>query len=376
MAELRGDTQNPSRNDAGQTRSTGYDDGFGPRRTPAGYDPSQRTAPPGSRYNTQAQSPPPAFQQQQQQSDRQAYEMTSRPPADLTTMPGFFGEIDDLKAEIASVGNNVQEIQSLHESALSATNDAQSKNYAAQLASLKKETQLRNDDIKNRIKLLEGANAKYPSNNSDGQIRRTQTNALRQRFLGTIQEYQDMERMYDQRYRQRIERQIRIVKPDATPEEMENIIDSDSSSQVFSQSLMQAGRTSQARAVLSEVQDRHLDIKRIEKTIVELHQLFMDMSMLVEQQGETLNQVEHHAEDTTANMEQGNTFISKAIKSAKATRRKKWWCFCICIVLCVVIAILVWWFGFNHIGAGGSTTTNKTENTSSPTTPAPSPTSS
>lgn len=46
-----------------------------------------------------------------------------------------------------------------------------------------------------------------------------------------------MERMYDQRYRQRIERQIRIVKPDATPEEMENIIDSDSSSQVFSQSV-------------------------------------------------------------------------------------------------------------------------------------------
>lgn len=67
-------------------------------------------------------------------------------------MPGFFGEIDDLKAEIATVGNNVQEIQSLHESALSATNDAQSKSYAAQLASLKKETQSRNEDIKNRIK--------------------------------------------------------------------------------------------------------------------------------------------------------------------------------------------------------------------------------
>ncbi|CAO3600559.1 unnamed protein product [Absidia cylindrospora] len=117
---------------------------------------------------------------------------------------------------------------------------------------------------------------------------------------------------------------------------------------------MQAGRTGQAKAVLNEVQDRHQDIKRIEKTILELHQLFMDMSMLVEQQGQTLNQVEHHAEDTAGNMEQGNQFISRAIKSARATRRKKWWCLCICIILCVVIAILVWWFGFNHVGTGGN----------------------
>jgi syntaxin 1B/2/3 len=47
----------------------------------------------------------------------------------------------------------------------------------------------------------------------------------------------------------------------------------------------------------------------------------MDMQMLVEQQGETLDQVEHHAEDTTAQMEQGNNFIARAIKSARATRR-------------------------------------------------------
>jgi syntaxin 1B/2/3 len=47
----------------------------------------------------------------------------------------------------------------------------------------------------------------------------------------------------------------------------------------------------------------------------------MDMQMLVEQQGETLDQVEHHAEDTTQQMEQGNSFIARAIKSARATRR-------------------------------------------------------
>lgn len=36
------------------------------------------------------------------------------------------------------------------------------------------------------------------------------TAALRKRFLETIQRYQDVERLYDQKYRQRVERQIRI----------------------------------------------------------------------------------------------------------------------------------------------------------------------
>lgn len=47
-----------------------------------------------------------------------------------------------------------------------------------------------------------------------------------------------MERAFDQRYRQRIERQIRIVKPDATSEDVDDIIDSDKSNQVFTQSVI------------------------------------------------------------------------------------------------------------------------------------------
>jgi syntaxin 1B/2/3 len=83
---------------------------------------------------------------------------------------------------------------------------------------------------------------------------------------------------------------------------------------------MQANRSGQARAVLSEVQSRHDDIKKIEKTILELHQLFVDMQMMVEQQGETLQQIETHAENTLVDLEQGNKDIDKAIVSAKSTR--------------------------------------------------------
>lgn len=50
----------------------------------------------------------------------------------------------------------------------------------------------------------------------------------------------------------------------------------------------------------------------------------MDMQMMVEQQGETLKQIETAAETTVVDLEQGNKDISKAIVSAKSTRAVSW----------------------------------------------------
>ncbi|KAI8374869.1 t-SNARE [Blakeslea trispora] len=267
---------------------------------------------------------------------------------DFASTSGFFQQLDRLKSEIDSINYNIDNIGNLHNTALTSSNELQSKQIAHQLVKLKTNTQKQNMDIKHNIQVMEQFNARLP-NSSDTQMRQSQTSALKKRFLDTIQRYQDVERNYQLKYRQRIERQIRIVKPNATQDEIDDLIDHDDTPQVFAQSLMTAGRQSQSKAVLSEVQTRHDDIKHIEKTIVELHQLFMDMQMMVEQQGETLNTVENHANTATNDLEQGNVFLTKAIATAKSTRAKKWCCFFLCIGICVMIAILVWWFAFDHV---------------------------
>lgn len=43
--------------------------------------------------------------------------------------------------------------------------------------------------------------------------------------------------------------------------------------------------------------------------------------MMVEQQGEVIKEVETHMESTVVDLEQGNKDISRAIVSAKATRK-------------------------------------------------------
>lgn len=76
-----------------------------------------------------------------------------------------------------------------------------------------------------------------PASSGDLPMRKTQHAALKKKFIETIQRYQDIERTYQQKYRQRVERQIKIVQPNATPDEIERVLDSDEPPQIFAQSV-------------------------------------------------------------------------------------------------------------------------------------------
>ncbi|KAL9667825.1 hypothetical protein QQ045_002193 [Rhodiola kirilowii] len=43
-----------------------------------------------------------------------------------------------------------------------------------------------------------------------------------------------------------------------------------------------------------EIQDRHDAAKEIEKSLLELHQVFLDMAVMVEHQGEQMDDIEHY----------------------------------------------------------------------------------
>ena len=55
---------------------------------------------------------------------------------------------------------------------------------------------------------------------------------------------------------------------------------------------------------MAEIQERHEAVKDLERSLVDLHQIFLDMSVLVEAQGEMLDNIEqqvahlHHAPRT------------------------------------------------------------------------------
>ncbi|KAI7884104.1 t-SNARE [Lichtheimia hyalospora FSU 10163] len=329
-------------------------DDFGPARIPAGY---RRTpSPVVTRFDRANSPPPPTPHHHGNNTHADTYEMQIRPAPDTRTMEGFLQEVEHLKTDINVVNENIDVIEHLHNSALVSYSDNQWNQLSNELEQLQTKVRAQNNGLKIRITALGRSVA---ANASEANIRKTQSEAVRKRFLETIRRYQDIENGYRQKFRQRVERQIRIVKPEATEEEIDHIMESDQNTQLFTQSILKAGRQAQSRAVLSEVQSRHDDIKRIEKTLLELHDLFQDMQMLVSQQGEVIVEIERNAETAAQDLQHGNKNLTRAIDLARSTRAKKWCCFVICIILAVVIAILVWWFAFDHPGVGGNNNNNQ-----------------
>ncbi|KAF8628418.1 hypothetical protein AX15_003940 [Amanita polypyramis BW_CC] len=207
----------------------------------------------------------------------------------------------------------------------------------AQLEDLVEDTSTLSATLKRQIKALE----RQGGSGRDGQIRKQQTALVKSKFVEAIQNYQTVEQQYRTKYKQRMERQFKIVKPEATPEEIRAVVNDDQGGQIFSQALMNSNRYGESRRAYHEVQERHEDIKRIERTLAELAQLFNDMSLVVEQQDEVINVIETQAAAAEKDVETGLQYTEKAVDSARSARKKRWICFWITLILVAILALIL-----------------------------------
>merc|ERR1719401_1461204 len=91
--------------------------------------------------------------------------------------------------------------------------------------------------------------------------------------------------------------------------------------------------------ILEEVQrirDKHRDIVQLERSIGDLAQMFQDIALLVEAQGEMIDTIQAHVANT-------KTCTQKAEKNLHQTRKafqskNKWMC---CLVVIMIILVLV-----------------------------------
>lgn len=253
------------------------------------------------------------------------------------SMSDFYNEISSIQDSVRNFNDSVARISDLHTRSINVTDEAVGLRIAGELDELVEDTTALSDTLKRRIKALE----RQGGSGRDGQIKKQQTGLVKTKFMEAIQNYQSAEQQHRQKYKQRLERQYKIVKPDATPEEVRAVVEDDNGGQVFSQALMNTNRYGESKAAYREVQERHKDIQKIERTIAELAQLFNDMSILVEQQDETIDTIQETAAHVEKDTEAGTGHTTQAVSSARAARKKRWICFGISVLLLIIIAIII-----------------------------------
>ncbi|KAI9334341.1 t-SNARE [Zopfochytrium polystomum] len=254
-------------------------------------------------------------------------------------MKAFFAEIEQIREEISSVKSSIELIDQAHQNALNVISEEQSAQNTKELDRLMEKVNKQSTDIRNRLKTIEADNkkmSKEKKSNAELRIRISQYGAVAKKFLDVMMEYKDIQKKYQDKYKQRMERQYLIVKPTASPDEIEKMIHGDQGP-VFAQNLIHSGQKAEAKRALQDIRDRHADVQRMEQSILELQQLFIDMSVLVAAQGDLINQIEIHVDDAIDQTEQGVDALHKAVKIQKKTRKKM----CVIILLLLVVCLVV-----------------------------------
>ncbi|KAF7375573.1 Syntaxin-like protein psy1 [Mycena sanguinolenta] len=212
----------------------------------------------------------------------------------LPEMNDFRVEVSSVQDAIATFNANVTRISALNTRSLNASPENDVDAVKQELDGLVAATMALSTQLKDRLKQLQATVLPGARGRQEKEMRRRVTH-VRARFTEALQTFAQVEQDYRAKLHQRIEGQYKIVKPDATPEEIADAI-SGGGDQVSMQALT-TSLSSEARSAFTEVQSQAQDVQRVEQTLKELAQLFHDMTVLVGEQDDSglLVYVEKHA---------------------------------------------------------------------------------
>merc|ERR1712176_564692 len=91
---------------------------------------------------------------------------------------------------------------------------------------------------------------------------------------------------------------------------------------------------------VEEIENRHQGMIKIEKSIKELHHLWMELNVLVTEQQEALDRIEQNVDETKHYVEKAKANIIKSEKTNKCTRKLSCCALCLCLVIVIILAIV------------------------------------
>ncbi|XP_076291786.1 syntaxin 1A isoform X1 [Lasioglossum baleicum] len=236
-------------------------------------------------------------------------------------MTEFFAEVEEIREMIDRIQTNVEDVKKKHSAILSAPQTDEK--VKMELEDLMSDIKKTANKVRAKLKVIEQNIEQEEHTNkssADLRIRKTQHSTLSRKFVEVMTEYNRTQTDYRERCKGRIQRQLEITGRTTTNEELEEMLEQGNPA-VFTQGIIM--ETQQAKQTLADIEARHADIIKLENSIRELHDMFMDMAMLVESQGEMIDRIEYHVEHAVDYVQTATQDTKKALKYQSKARRKR-----------------------------------------------------
>ncbi|KAJ3080262.1 Plasma membrane t-SNARE, secretory vesicle fusion [Quaeritorhiza haematococci] len=296
-------------------------------------------------------------------------EMTTLPSAEAA-VNSVIAEVDRINQTMQNIRKGMQELSQLYSQALIEISSDQSQYMQREADQIMAEIDILITDARRSIRAIAPTSSSSPVTRmgaDERKVRFEQQKSLAKKLMEIATDYRTLYEDYKSKRRRQAQEQYRVVHPSATQEEIEHALSTTDGGNFFQQEMLSSRIGQQQK--LEEVQSRHEELVKIEKSIKELVSLYDDMQMLLETQQKQLEAVEGYVDETNSDLEGGAIYLDDALEHRKKLCRTAW-ILCGIITLLVVIVLVIVLVKFilpavrdrQGSGGGGATTTTTTSN--------------
>ncbi|KAH6806207.1 syntaxin of plants 131 [Perilla frutescens var. frutescens] len=256
-------------------------------------------------------------------------------------LENFFVKVQELDIQYEKLNTLLRKLQDAHEKSKVVTRASDMKEIKHRMEKDVDEVGKVARFIKSKIEELDRDNFTNRQKRGGGQgsgvdrSRTVATVALKKKLKDRMFEFQILRENIHQEYREVVERRVFTVTGARPAEEtIDKLIETGDSEQIFQKAIREQGR-GMVMDTLEEIQERHDAVRDIEKKLLDLHQIFLDMAVLVEAQGDMLNNIESQVHAAVEHVQSGNTALQRAKSLQKSSRK------CMCIATFIFLLIVV-----------------------------------
>jgi len=261
------------------------------------------------------------------------------PPNPLAEL---FRDTEQIRAKFHSFAENLNNLDALHNSMKSQTTGTGKKKSSDTLRDTIAATYDLAKQCKVDLEVLTNKHKAGPDKTkwiADDRVKNNIVGSLALKYSELIKDFQEKQVLYESTLKAKSKRELKIVCGDKyTDEQIEEIYDSGKAEEIFKSSF--TAERGEAESKLQEVSEQNKDIRLLEQSVEELHQLFQDMALLVAAQGQLIDAIESNVSGALEYTKAGKESVIKAAEYACGARQKKV-VIGVLIGVCVLILIII-----------------------------------
>lgn len=257
----------------------------------------------------------------------------------------FFAEVDSVRrGPLQELESLLKESKALHDKALNTTTPVKEREALSKVEACSQAASLA---AARTTKALQGLNQITQSFDGaeEASLRRQAFAGISMLLQRTLNAHFQAQQEFKSKMEDRVRRHLQAAMPTADDEAIAAIVAGAPSGTTAVQDTVRstAGEGMlDPRLALKATRERVDELEKLNKAAAQLKQAFFDVQVLVEQQGEVINDIAHHVETTRTRTAAAAQQLEMAVDSNASCRRR--WC-CVVIVVLVIALILFLFFG-------------------------------